>query len=541
MASVRSGLKLVVGGAVSGSALRLGVAACAAVALSASVLSPARACVALQEPTVEEVLANVRKAVGIDALSAQPYGVVLVGDADFSGMPCTYLHVVGSEGRDFRRTVGPITIEGGFDGEREWMRDIGGEARVLGLGEEVDSRVSGLIVTGGWLREGSPFVFTGLTTEAGASVLAFTMEGAEGGGTVSIDNATWRPTRWTFSEGAESMVVELSGEVATGQIRVPARIEQIGRQGERAVVEIDEVRPAGADDALLLTPDLSAPRDTRFDAGVPARLEVKRAPTGHLLVHPLVNGRDVGWFIFDTGAGANVLSTSAQEALGLETFGDLPAVGVGGTTRTAFLRPETLTLGCATFERPLMIQLDLAFLTPHMGVEVGGIVGYSVLARTISEVDLARAEISIHDPTTYRRADEHWADLIVKDRVPCVKASFEGHEGWFRIDTGANSSVTIHEPAVRRLGLLEGRETSDTKLGGVGGFVPAKAGVLEWFELGGTRIDGVKADFATEAKGAFAEPRTIGNIGTKLLEPFVLVLDYPHGRMAFVPREAPAE
>jgi hypothetical protein len=101
-------------------------------------------------------------------------------------------------------------------------------------------------------------------------------------------------------------------------------------------------------------------------------------------------------------------------------------------------------------------------------------------------------------------------------------------------------SVAMHEPAVRELGLLEGRETTDSKSGGVGGFVKVKRGVLAWFELGGVRTEAVRAEFALEAKGALADPYSLGNIGGVLLKPFVLVTDYGGGRIAFVPREGAA-
>lgn len=489
------------------------------------------------EPTRDEILLKVSESTGIESIDSYPHGVALVGTADMAGVPATFVHVFDAAGRHGRSLRGALTIESGSDGTRAWLRDIGGERRVLGLGEEVASRIESMILTNAWVREGSALGFDGAHSSAGATVLAFDIAGAGTRGSVSIDQATWRPTRWTFSDGTTEQTILLSGEVSLGEMRFPARVEQRSSNGAAVTIQITEARAATEDEGALLSPDLGLPEDTTFDRAIPSALEVRRAPTGHLLVRPTVNGRDVGWFIFDTGAGANVLASIAKEALGLETFGDIPALGVGGTTRTTFVRPETMTLGPATFADPLMIVLDLGFLTPHMGVEVGGIVGYSVLARTVSELDLVNATISIHDPATYSREGRAWTDLIVRDRVPCVRASFEGHEGWFRLDTGANSSVTMHAPAVERLRLLDGRETTETKLGGVGGFVPARSGVLEWFELGGTRIEGVRADFATASTGAFADSRTLGNIGTRLIGPFVIVLDYPHSRIAFLARE----
>jgi hypothetical protein len=75
------------------------------------------------------------------------------------------------------------------------------------------------------------------------------------------------------------------------------------------------------------------------------------------------------------------------------------------------------------------------------------------------------------------------------------------------------------------------------KLGGVGGYVAAKKGEIEWIEIGGRRYENIPALFATEARGAFADSRKQGNIGAELLRKFTLVFDYPESRMAFIPRD----
>ena len=64
----------------------------------------------------------------------------------------------------------------------------------------------------------------------------------------------------------------------------------------------------------------------------------------------------------------------------------------------------------------------------------------------------------------------------------------------------------------------------------------ARQGVLKWFEVGGHRSEDVPATFATQAKGAFATPYTLGNIGGGLL-PFKLVMDDQHERIAYVGRD----
>jgi hypothetical protein len=273
-----------------------------------------------------------------------------------------------------------------------------------------------------------------------------------------------------------------------------------------------------------------------FDASVPSALEVKRAPTGHLLVRPVVNGIDAGWFIFDTGAGICCVSTPHVERLGLRESGSVDSVGVGGSQSSTLVTAESVRLGPATVADHVLMVTDLAFLKQHLGEEIVGVIGYGILSKCVVEMDLHHGRIGVHDPAEAVVADLAWTELMIGDRVPAVRARFEDREGVFRLDTGANGHVTFHQPAVKKWDLLADRAVTDARLGGVGGFVAAKQGTVAWFEIGGVRTEDVPAKFAIEAKGTFADAKKDGNIGVELLRPFVLWFDYAGERMAFVKR-----
>ena len=88
----------------------------------------------------------------------------------------------------------------------------------------------------------------------------------------------------------------------------------------------------------------------------------------------------------------------------------------------------------------------------------------------VFEVDLAAGKITVHDPATYALPDgQKWEKLSFKGRRPRLLGKIESNEvGLFLFDLGANSSLTVYAPAVERFKLLEGRETTETKSGGVG-------------------------------------------------------------------------
>jgi len=275
-----------------------------------------------------------------------------------------------------------------------------------------------------------------------------------------------------------------------------------------------------------------------FDASAKPELEVTRAKTGHLLVQPTINGREAGWFIFDTGAGICVISTPIADRFELEPAAEIPVEGVGGNGTTSSLVADTLELGPLTLHDVPLLQTDLSFLREHLGYEIAGVIGYGVLSKCIVELDLRSPRIALHDAAGYTLPAGEWMPLELDEQIPTVKATYEGREGRFQLDIGSNGGMTFQEPTVRRLALLSGRQVTDSKLGGVGGFIAAKSGRIAWLELAGVRLTDVDATFPLEAKGVGAKDTRDGSLGVKVLESFLVTFDYAGERISFRPRPA---
>lgn len=278
---------------------------------------------------------------------------------------------------------------------------------------------------------------------------------------------------------------------------------------------------------------------TRFDTSVAAAIEVKRVPAGLLLVKPRVNGHDAGWFIFDTGAGIGVISTPHVEGLDLRADGKITAVGVGAQ-QADILRADTFVLGAVVLADLPMIALDLSFLKPHLGEEIAGIVGYGLLSQCVTEIDLSTPSLALHDPATYEREDLPWSTATFDTFIPVVNGRFDGNEGKFTLDTGANDGLSFHAHAVKEYDLLANRETTDSKLGGVGGTIATKRGRIGRLELCGLTLEDHDATFEVESKSG-ESGGTVGNVGVGILKQRVLVTDYSRGRVAFAPRETDVE
>ena len=485
-----------------------------------------------QEVTQGTLLERVR-----DAIGEPTDGVVLLeGEAGMFGVEGSFSGAFDGDGRFLTTIDSPFGMRSGFDGKTAWDVDWNGTPRELVLSDVDLALLQSWAASGHWaFAEDTIEIVDGPTSDM--PTLELTLSEGKLQATVEVDPQSWLPSRMIIEHSTGDQTIDLSGYEPFGTMMLPTRVESNTPGGENIWFEMHEFASAAATD-VQFAPKLARPTDIRFDPEVGADLEVKRVPSGHLLVHPLVNGEDVGWFIFDTGAGANVLSTPIGEELGIEAQGNIMAQGVGGFVEAGFFRVSELTLGPVTLSDQAFIGIDLAFLEGFFGVPIAGIVGHDLLTRCVVEFDGQGAEIALHDPRTYERHENaRWEALHVVSRMPVVMAAFEGREAPFRLDTGAAGSIAFHAPAVQEFAMLEGRQTTESTSDGVGGGVPMLIGAVSTFTLAGRVYEDLQVGFAIERVGAFADAYTAGNIGGEVLNEFRLVFDYQNGRIGFIERE----
>jgi hypothetical protein len=483
-----------------------------------------------------EVIAKVRAALGIGSLSGQRC-LDLTASGTLLGAPSESRLLVDASGRFARQAIGSIELGAVFDGTNVWTRDLGGEVYRAVAGDRRDAMLNAYCLSG-WFF--SPACTREITLDqpgqpTDAPVLLIATDPGRALIRVTVEPATWLPRSWSVEESGNVRSIEIAEWRDQSGLRVPARAslsaEGMSDTFNLTSAELLDQAPPDAFDKPT-----GDPTHATFDPALPAELAVERTPTGHLLVKASINGQDCGWFIFDTGAGINCVSKTVAQRLALAQIGSVPARGVGGVTHSPLFRPGSLSVGPMTLHDGLLMQLDLSFLTLRLGREISGIVGFGFLARAVAEIDMGNARIALYDPADYTLDAGAWTDLEIMDRVPAVHATFDRGQGLFRLDTGANTALTFHAPTVERMKLLDQRQAIDTKLGGVGGAISAKAATLDWLTIGEQRLERISATFALENKGAFANPDIDGNIGAGILRNFRLVFDYPHERMAFIKR-----
>jgi len=493
----------------------------------------------VREVPAHDVLASVRTAMGADALEAMAGGVHVSGSCHEHGVDGTFDFLFNRRGAFKHGVRSRIGEQVAFDGETGWASDSSGLVRRTSFSARASSQGWLWVQSGRWLAADSPFLITrreGLVDDGASIALHLVHRDAPWEATLYVDSDSHLPRRLVRQRPAGERVYSFDDWKGDLGFQYPHRVMVKNVAGDISTFEADEVAKAPSFFRDPFEAIFRRPTDAVFDGAKPSRVEARRMSTGHIVVHPTVGGKDLGWFILDSGAGAMCIDPGVADELGLEAFGEVSVVGTGGATPGRFRSGAILELGPLRMPDISWLELDTSFLEPFFGVPVAGVIGYEFFARAVVSLDLVAGQVEVHDPDQFK-LDGEWQPLLLDDRIPCVQASFEGdRQDWFRLDTGSNDTVTFHAPTVERLELLEGRKTYAAAHSGVGGTGHARRGRLDWFELSGVRMEDIDVSFSTSARSALATPFTAGNLGGGTLEAFKLVLDYGGERIAFLRR-----
>jgi len=160
--------------------------------------------------------------------------------------------------------------------------------------------------------------------------------------------------------------------------------------------------PATAYRAVTAEPD-----DVPYDPAVPPRIELMKIRTGHVFVRPKIDGRDVGWFAFDTGTGAGLtLLDAIAEELGMPRLGRRAGGGAGSAIQIASLRQgRSFELGPVTIANSVYVELpDQLRVTMRRlaDIEVVGTCGYDLSA---GSVETMLGKVAWIDIAGERRSD----------------------------------------------------------------------------------------------------------------------------------------
>ncbi|MFT7679184.1 MAG: hypothetical protein ACI8QC_003184 [Planctomycetota bacterium] len=490
-----------------------------------------------QEQSLAEILSSARKAAKREAWAATAAGIQLSGQSDAGYVDAQFSLTFGKQGQYRYTNQGALAQTVCFDGSTASLRQRFGPAITIEQEERDMWNLLQWIHSGFWCESAAEIQLRLQGSETRYIRLEVSFSSSNLVGQLLLDPETFLPARLERTTTGSTDVTTFENYQLVAGIPMAHLVTSAGK-GSSSRLVVENGQAASSDPVTPYTLPSGPGADTTFDSQVDAEVELRRVRTGHLIVQPLIEGKNMGWFILDSGAGIMCIDPKVANSLDLPKFGSVPAIGVSGQITANYRQGTHFELGPLQMQDPLYIELDLAFLEAHFGVKIAGICGYEFFARSVLELDLKENQLAIYDPESYTLADGTWSELQVINSIPCLTCRFEGdRSGIFKLDLGDASTISFFTPAVEELNLLEGRKVTPTQTGGVGGSGTASAGTVDWFEVGGHRTNNLPVVFSHTKVGVFSSTYALGNLGSKMLEPFRITFDYRHKRICLQPRE----
>lgn len=489
--------------------------------------------------TVAKVLSNVRKAINYDELKKLKRGFVIeefeAESKESSGRVLTF----GPSGEFREDSIPRGERPFGFDGKYAWQPDRTGFPTPVPKRLREKLLIPAWVRGGWWLDKNAPLIFSIIPDETDEKQVALSMRLERGlvGAKILIDRQTWLPKTLIVEYERGPYTLTLSDYQERLGVRFPQRanINYRGSDSQFRIKSIAEIR-GNADNTFQAPPP---PDDTVFDNNLPAQLKVAQgipfsaSSPGHFYVRPLVDGKDLGWFHFDSGSDTMHIDAKMADELKMPILGKSQTRGADGRVQEVTIRQgKTFQLGRIIYKNPIFMATDLSDRNAPPGEKRAGLVGYPLFARAVLEVAEGGKRIALYDPKSYKLSRGVWQELSYIDLTPAVMCHFEGNRtGLFQLDTGYTGTVTFYDKFIAEEKLLEGREVKDETGIGSGGTYKLVTGKIDWFELAGYRFRNPKAGFRVSG---LSREGGAGVVGREFLSVFTIVFNYPERRIAFL-------
>ncbi|MFT7484678.1 MAG: putative aspartyl protease, partial [Candidatus Paceibacteria bacterium] len=426
----------------------------------------------------------------------------------------------------------------GYDDNAAWEKELSAGPYRLEFFAREWAFLRAWVHSGFWLDPKAPLVLSMGLSPTGERLIHVQLKDGLLKASVSLDPESHLPLSLEVPSGGGVLIVEYSAYEKIGKVQLAHFVRTTLSPGRELHWELFEV--TGVDeisrDAFQAPPRTL---DTEFDANMDATVEILRSSSKHLYVRPLINGEEVGLFVFDTGAGFTGINPAVAQELGLESFGKNSVTGLGGEeTFSTMSKLDTFQLGPITIRDLVVTQSGRSIRRYVDGERVVGVIGWDLLIRSILDFSPREGGLSIFDPATHELPDAQWTALNLHYQVPYARVSFEGdRDGLFMVDTGAAGfTLYFFADVVRRMGFLDEKEEGSTvESQGAGGSFSSTVSLLEWVRLPiGAPYKDVPCVFGLGDDGE-TDPYSLGLLGGGLLRNYRLVMDYSRYQMAFLP------
>ncbi len=278
----------------------------------------------------------------------------------------------------------------------------------------------------------------------------------------------------------------------------------------------------------------SAEVKVSFDPGFDPLVPAKRSASGEILVQPMINDQEAGWFRLDPAVQGMRISAAVAQSFGLTQSGTARLISSSNKIE------ERPVWSVARFQLgPLLAEgLDFTEMSelalPAEDEPVVGVVGTAVFQSAVVELELDPDKVRLFDPAVYEGEQTAWLEFGQQGSLPTLNCRFEGdREAKFGLDLRCPLGIMFFSQAVLSMELLKDRPSRPVKVSGATfSQASAQTGSLQWFEASGLRIEAPQAVFFTESIGLPAEKDLAGLLGREALKGCILILDFARSRLS---------
>jgi hypothetical protein len=249
-----------------------------------------------------------------------------------------------------------------------------------------------------------------------------------------------------------------------------------------------------------------------------------------------INGAGPFKMILDSNSSSLTVSSEVARQLHLPLLNPTPCGGAGVGQQTCFdTHLDSATIG------GIATQSDDASVTPISAIaqaigfrQLDGVLGVHFFEEHVLKFDYQKHRLFIYPSVADFSAQGLVVTLSPDHDYPeflGAQATVDGRPGFFALDTGDRSNLTIFQPFADASHIRDAYPKFVTAVTGQGINGPIHADVLRLnrFELSGAVFEDFPARFPPPQD--FSSTKMSGSIGNGLLKAFNFFFDYPHRRL----------
>ena len=269
---------------------------------------------------------------------------------------------------------------------------------------------------------------------------------------------------------------------------------------------------------------------------------------GHIIIKISLDNSEPLNFIFDTGAGATLLSKNTADSLQYQSGIKRRNVGVSGEHKVFLIKGVKVNFDSKPLLKGVNVLSTQTFFEElDNGEQVHGVIGFDMLSEYVIEINNDAKQLVLYNDSGYKYSGSGVEQPVyIVQNLPIINAKVKTYsgtvfEGQFMVDTGARSDVIISSPSVIKYDLAEnvgkhytiraniGTSTRRTKM---------RYGRLASFDLAGRNFSDIPVALSSDNKGVLSMDFIDGLVGNKLLQRFNIVLDYTSEKIYFEPAKS---